>query len=170
MTHAPGRAARAPKPPPPPRRSLLGPRHARAGVGARGGFSLIELVIVVTIIAIISAIAVRRLGRHSEQSGANAAAQDVSVLQLAIERYRAEHGTYPTAAGVADQLTKYSDVQGNTSDTRTPPFTYGPYVRKIPPVPIGPARGSATIGAAPGAGVGWVYVPAEGSIRPNDGT
>jgi prepilin-type N-terminal cleavage/methylation domain-containing protein len=150
---------------------------ARSTRGCPGGgrrrrhaFSLIELVVVVSIIAIISAIAIRRLARHTEQTGASAAAKDVAVLESAIERYRGEHGSYPTSAGIVEQLTKYSDLSGNTSDTRTPPYVYGPYVRKIPSVPIGPARGSATVGPAAGAGVGWVYDQDTGAIRANDGT
>jgi prepilin-type N-terminal cleavage/methylation domain-containing protein len=167
MTDAPRRAAHAPVPPTPPRRSLRGAALSRR---RRFAFSLIELVIVVMIIAIIAAIATRRLARHAEQSATNAAQQDTSVLQQAIERYRAEHGTYPTLPGttLADQLTKYTDSSGNVSATRTPPYVYGPYVRKIPPVPIGPVRGSTVVSGAPGAGIGWVYDPATGEIRPND--
>lgn len=171
MTDAPGRAAAddaaAPMPPPMPRRS---PRGPRVWLPRRPGFSLIELVVVVMIIAIIAAIASRRLGRHAEQSAKGAAQQDVSVLQNAIERYRAEHGSYPTLPGatVADQLTKYTDVAGNVSATRTPPYVYGPYIRKVPPVPIGPVRGSTVISGAPGAGIGWVYDGMTGEIRAND--
>ena len=134
----------------------------------RGAFSLIELVIVVMILSIIAAIALRRVAGYAEQSATNAAQQDVSVLQLGLERYRAEHGDYPAADKVVDQLTKFSDVFGATSDTRTPPFIYAPYVRKIPPVPLGPARGSTTIATTPGDNVGWIYDPASGEIRPNE--
>ena len=127
-----------------------------------------EVVIVITILAIIASIALRRVSGYAEQSGANAAQQDVSVLQLAIERYRAEHGNYPSAGGIVDQLTKYTDPFGATSDERVPPFIYGPYVRKIPPVPIGPQKGSTNIATAPADGVGWIYDPAGGGITPNE--
>jgi general secretion pathway protein G len=137
---------------------------------AAAGFSLIELVIVGTIIAIVAAIAVRRVGRHAEQGATSAARQDESVLQQAIERYRAEHGgDYPSAAGIADQLTKYTDVHGATSPTPTAPYVYGPYVRKIPPVPVGPAKGATKIDTAMTPEVGWVYDPANGTIRANEG-
>ena len=43
-------------------------------------------------------------------------------------------------------------------------FNYGPYVRKIPPVPLGPARGSTKIATAPAADVGWIYDETTGSI------
>jgi type II secretory pathway pseudopilin PulG len=124
-------------------------------------------VIVVVIIGIIAAISVRRLSRHADQAGANGTAADVNVLQLAIERYRAEHGTYPTQAAVEDQLTKYTDVYGTVSPTPTAPYIYGPYVRRIPPVPSGPAVGRTKFGPAPAADVGWVYTASTGDVSVN---
>ena len=142
---------------------------SRAGVRSRSGaFSLVELVIVILILAIVAAIAMRRVSRHAEQAATNSARQDEKTLQSGIERFRAEHGTYPTATGIVDQLTKFTDVQGNPSDSRTPPYTYGPYVRKIPPVPLGPARGSTKIATAPAPDVGWIYDPVNGSIVANE--
>lgn len=141
--------------------------QARRTAG-EAAFSLIELVIVVTIIAIIAAIAVRRLSRHTEQAGASALATDLSVLQLAIERYRAEHGTLPTDSDVADQLTKYTDMNGVVSTAPGAPYVYGPYLRKIPPVPSGTAVGRTRIAPAPAADVGWLYTAATGDIAVND--
>ena len=144
-------------------------RGARAHLTRRLAFSLIELVIVVTIIAIVAAIAVRRVGRHAEQGATNAARQDESVLQQALERYRAEHGNVPSAAAIVDQLTKYTDVHGNTSPTSGAPYVYGPYVRKIPPVPIGPAKGATKIGTTMTSDTGWIYDPVNGTIAANEG-
>jgi prepilin-type N-terminal cleavage/methylation domain-containing protein len=166
MTHAQARGTAAL---PPARRH--GRRADRGGGSGRqqGAFSLIELVIVVTIIAILAAIAVRRLSRHAEQAGATGLAADLSVLQLAIERYRAEHGgTSPAPASIDDQLTKYTDADGNISPTAAAPYVYGPYLRKIPPVPTGPAVGRTRISSAPAADVGWIYTASTGDIAVND--
>jgi prepilin-type N-terminal cleavage/methylation domain-containing protein len=157
----------------------LSPSHApvrrRRRCAARGArsagtraFSLVELTIVVLIISILAAIAVRRLSRHSEQAATNAVAQDTSALQTAVEAYRAEHGAYPAADKIVDQLTKYTDVFGNVSATRATPYIYGPYLRNIPPLPVGSARGSQNIAAAAGVDVGWVYDPTTGAITAND--
>ena len=135
---------------------------------ARAAFSLIELTIVVTIIALIAAIAVRRLSRHTEQASASALATNLSVLQLAIERYRAEHGALPSESDVANQLTKYTDMNGVVSKAPGAPYLYGPYLRKIPPVPSGPAAGRTGIGPAPAADVGWLYTASTGDIAVND--
>ena len=121
-----------------------------------------------TIIAIISAIAIRRVSRYSDQTSANAAAQDISVMQLGIERYRAEHGNYPSASNVADQLTQFTDGFGNVSATRVAPYIYGPYIRAVPPVPAGPAMGRTKIAAAAASDVGWLYDVTSGAISVND--
>jgi prepilin-type N-terminal cleavage/methylation domain-containing protein len=133
----------------------------------RPAFSLVELIIVVLIIAILASIAARRLSRHAQQAEINAASQDTSTLQTAIEAYRAEHGRYPNAARIADQLTTYSDAQGNVSATRVAPYIYGPYVRNIPPAATGPARGSAKVAAAAAADVAWIYDETTGALVPN---
>jgi prepilin-type N-terminal cleavage/methylation domain-containing protein len=150
------------------RRPQLGTAPGYRRRRAAAGFSLIELVIVVTIIAIIAAIAIRRVSRHAEQAATNGAAQDITVLQTAIERYRAEHGNYPTVAAVNEQLTKYTDAFGNTADAGTTPYIYGPYVRKVPPVPAGPTAGRTKIAAAAASDVGWIYDPDTGAISMNE--
>jgi prepilin-type N-terminal cleavage/methylation domain-containing protein len=144
-------------------------RGGGSGRRYQGAFSLIELVIVVTIIAVLAAIAVGRLSRHAEQAGTNGLAADLSVLQVAIERYRAEHcGLAPTQADVEDQLTKYTDSTGVVSPNPTTPYIYGPYLRKIPPVPTGPAAGRTKVGPAPAGDVGWIYTASTGDIAVND--
>jgi prepilin-type N-terminal cleavage/methylation domain-containing protein len=147
-------------------------RIARNGVAAprrRRAFSLIEVVMVIVILGVIAAIAIPRLSRGSQGATDAACARDVQLIQKAIDLYAAEHnGAFPTAAMIADQLTRYSDQAGATSTTKTPAYPFGPYLRRVPAVPTGPNKGASTISAAPGVGVGWIYDPAEGTIAPND--
>jgi prepilin-type N-terminal cleavage/methylation domain-containing protein len=133
------------------------------------GFSLIELVIVIVIIAIITAIAIPRLSRSSEGAADAATAQNVAVLQKAVDLYAAEHGNYPDPDQVHDQLTLYSDSGGATSKEKSPPFTFGPYVRKLPPLTTGPNKGSSDIGVQGKAGVAWVYDGTSGVVTANTG-
>lgn len=131
-------------------------------------FSLIEVVLVVVILAAIAAIAIPRLSRGTQGSMEAALARDVQVLQKAIDLYAAEHdGAFPNGAMVTDQLTLYTDPTGAMSKSKTPPYTFGPYLRKIPPVPTGPNKGNSNISTASGVGVGWIYDPTEGTITPN---
>ena len=141
----------------------------------RAGFSLIELVIVVVIIGIIAAIAVPRLSRGSAGAADSSLAGNLSVLRSAIDLYATEHnGTYPTVANFEAQLTQYSDVSGGTSATKSATHIYGPYLRKVPPLPVGPAGYKHTVtvldGSAgtPGtAAGGWFYNANTGDIKAN---
>ncbi len=136
------------------------------------GFSLIELVIVVVIIGIIGAIAVPRMSRGSEGAAISSLIQDIAVLNKALDLYAAEHGgDYPHPARIAAQLTGKTDSAGNAWSNG---IAYGPYIRSIPPLPVGDKKGNTGIALSNGPGVGWIYVPLRGLIRPNltksDGT
>ncbi len=132
------------------------------------GFSLIELVIVVVIIGIIGAVAVPRMSRGSEGAAVSALVHDISILNKAVDLYAAEHsGDYPRAANIAEQLIGQTNGRGDTPTGVVGEVVYGPYLRAIPKLPIGEKKGNAGIALADGAGVGWIYVPARGLIRPN---
>lgn len=138
------------------------PRNRR-----RGAFSLIELVIVVVIIGIIAAIAIPRLSRGSAGAADSALTANLAVLRKAIELYQAEHGAFPTAAEITDQLTLFTNDAGATSATKTSTFIYGPYIRAIPALPVGAKKGMNGIAAATGATVGWIYNESTGVISAN---
>ena len=128
-------------------------------------------MIVVVIIAIIGAIMIPRMSRGAAGAADSALIGDLCVLRSAIDLYQTEHGgTFPTASDVVDQLTKYTDDSGATSDTRTGNYVYGPYLRKIPPVPVGARKGGTLVGTSDGVHVGWIYDATEGTIRPNTTT
>jgi general secretion pathway protein G len=133
-----------------------------------GGFSLIELVIVVVIIAIIGAIAIPRLSRGSAGAADSSLIGNLRILRSAVDLYASEHGgVFPTATSIAAQLTQYTDDQGNTSASKTSVFIYGPYLRSIPPLPVGAKKGQNGIATATGATVGWIYDATNGTIRAN---
>lgn len=138
---------------------------------SHNGFSLLEVVIVVAIIAILAAIGIPRMSRGS--AGANDAAVkgNLAVLRNAIDLFSAEHGgAFPAAATVNEQLTQYTDVSGAVSATKTTTHIYGPYIRSIPPLPVGTRKGSTTIATADAAGVGWIYTEGTGEINANTTT
>ena len=154
------------------RRSVI--TRQSAGPVARGGFSLIELVIVVVIIGIIAAIAIPRLSRGSAGAADSALSGNLAVLRNAVDLYATEHGgTFPKLAQFTNQLTQYTDSAG-TVGPKGGTFIFGPYIRKVPALPVGPAnhKGSTavvdgkllTAGAAPGA---WWYNEDTGEIKAN---
>lgn len=134
----------------------------------RAAFSLIELVIVVIIIGVLAAIAVPRLSRGTEGAGDSALAANLAELRKAIDRYAAEHGgNYPDDDTIAQQLTQFTDDQGNISATRTGQHHLGPYLRKVPPLGVGPEKAVNGISDGDGDGVAWIYNEDTGQIRAN---
>jgi general secretion pathway protein G len=132
------------------------------------GFSLLELVVVVVIIGIIAAVAIPRLSRGSAGAADAALSGNLAVLRNAIDLYSAEHGgAFPKTTAIEDALLKYSDSSGNISDTKDTTHIYGPYVRKIPPLPVGAKKGNTKIDKEDGDDVGWIYTASTGDIRAN---
>jgi prepilin-type N-terminal cleavage/methylation domain-containing protein len=129
---------------------------------AAKGFTLIELLIVVIIIAILAAIAIPQFANTSNDAQESALDANLSTVRSAIELYRIQHNNiYPgvnaatggaaacTAAGGAlgtgalntalaftDQLTGFSNVQGQTCTVSATGFIFGPYLRAMPNEPI----------------------------------
>lgn len=134
----------------------------------RGGFSLLEVVIVVAIIAILAAIGIPRMSRGSKGANDAALSGNLSVLRNAVDLFAAEHGgSYPTAANVTNQLTQYTDALSAVSATKTATHIYGPYIRSIPPLPVGTRKTQTGIAAADANDVGWIYDDGTGAIRAN---
>jgi general secretion pathway protein G len=91
------------------------------------GFTLVELLIVVAIIGILSAlltanyIAVRERARDSQRKA------DLKQIQSALELYRADQGSYPTTLANCGTSLKSPDCQTST------------YMRTVPQDPQGGA-------------------------------
>ena len=148
----------------------------------RVGFSLVELVIVVVIIAIIAAIAVPRISRGSKGGAEAALRADLAVLRKAIALYAIEHeSAWPAAdqkeATFIDQLTKTTDAAGDAGTTPGV-HIYGPYLRSIPQLPVGPNAGATEVAVTDETAladeikeskkkVGWVYGCTTGEIIAN---
>ena len=141
----------------------------------RCGFSLVELVIVVVIIGVIAAIAVTQLTHASESAQIAALKGNLATLRTAIDLYAADHnGNYP---GALTALAKYTSEAGAMSSNPSPTYKFGPYVRVIPPCPIGPSQGGTGWAAANAnpptavsgfATVGWLYHSSTGGVWVND--
>ena len=71
---------------------------------------------------------------------------NLAVLRSAIDLYAAEHGgAYPTLAKIEEQLTLYSNYTGaDTQAARDATHPYGPYLRSVPPLPVGADKGKTS--------------------------
>ncbi len=61
----------------------------------RRGFTLVELLLVVVVLAILAAIAVPELGGPSERARSSTAAQNVAEIRTRIDIYYHQNGAYP---------------------------------------------------------------------------
>ncbi|MDB5331718.1 MAG: putative fimbrial protein [Phycisphaerales bacterium] len=134
-------------------------------------FSLIELVIVVVIIGIIAAIAIPKMSKGSAGASESALAGDMTLWRQAMDMYQNEHGgVFPDLTNVVNQLTQFTNSDGSVQGAKntTTGVVYGPYMRAIPPLPVGPAavKGSTAIAGTAGTSNGWIYDGA-GNISPN---
>ena len=130
----------------------------------RRAFSLIELVVVVVIIGIIGAIAIPRMSKGATGASESSLSGNLSVLRNAIALYEAEHQAYPTLANFSNSMLIFTDSAGNSNATKTTTYQYGPYLRAIPPLPVGANKGSITVAASYAANVAWVYDEVAGTI------
>lgn len=132
------------------------------------GFTLVELLVVVIILAVLAAMVIPQLRSSSQDAKLSALDTDLSTLRSGVELYYHQHNPneYPGNApknhnGVAvasaetvfsNQLIYCSDMSGNTSTTcDTTTYKYGPYLKKG--VPKNPLPNSATTTDAQMAGV-----------------
>ena len=85
------------------------PRRSRAKTGhwsftARSAFTLIELIVVVTIIIILAGLVLSTAG-YARKKGARARAEtEIAAMSAACENYRADNAIYPRDSTTSDSL------------------------------------------------------------------
>ncbi len=87
-----------------------------------GGFTLIELMIVVVVVAILASIALPSYQEYVRKGRRAEASQGIGAIQMAQERWRAEHSTYGTFAEIGSPASSayYTfTVTGNTATSYT---------------------------------------------------
>ena len=120
----------------------------------RNAFTLIELVVVIIIVAILTAVAVPKFYDRADDAREAATLQSLSTLRGAIELHRADLGSYPA-----------------TLDTDILDYLKGPF----PMARVGGAENAAVkastsdpivVGDVDDAG-GWIYNSTTGELKIN---
>jgi general secretion pathway protein G len=138
-------------------------------------FTLIEVILVVTILGILAAVVLPTFQDHATSARESAAKSDLMTIRSQIELYKLQHNSIPpgyvngAAASVnvlALQFVGTSAVNGAASSGTVPsaPFLYGPYVKKIPKNPFNNLstityvdQATAFSAAVNGTSSGWLY-------------
>ncbi len=72
-------------------------RTGQTGRQRRAGFSLLELLAVVTILGIIAVVVIPRISVSADAAKQNANKQNIAEINAAVERWYFEKGKYPKA-------------------------------------------------------------------------
>lgn len=100
----------------------------------RYGFTLIELIVVLTILSLLLTIAVPRYFAHVERAKEATLKQDLSVMRDAIDKFHGDKGKYPDGL---DDLVGSRYIRNIPID----PITESPSTWKIVPPPEADAKG-----------------------------
>ena len=96
------------------------------------GFTLLEVLVVVAILAILAAIVVPRIMDRPDEARRVAAKADTAAIVQALKLYRLDNGNYPqTDQGLA------ALVQKPTTNPVPPNWKQGGYLDKLPKDPWG---------------------------------
>ncbi|ADL13275.1 type IV pilin protein [Acetohalobium arabaticum] len=73
------------------------------------GFTLIELMIVISVLGILAGIAIPRFSGVQDKAKIAAVESDLRNIQTGLEMYKAENGSYPTSVSL---ITEYVEFEG----------------------------------------------------------
>jgi prepilin-type N-terminal cleavage/methylation domain-containing protein len=124
----------------------------------RGGFTLVEVLIVVVIMAILAATIIPQFSDSAHDAKTNTAKFNLHTLRSQIELYKSQHdGKLP--GPLLNELTVKTNSNGTVGTSTA--YIYGPYLSEIPENPFNHLQ---TVGAAASnpptsaSGVnGWLY-------------
>ena len=153
------------------------------------GFTLVELLIVVVILAILAGILVPQFSSATDDAKMSSLDANLANMRSAVELYYQQHGHYPggktaigancaagpggtTGTGATDteaaflsHLSLYTDINGEgCTKSDTTDFKYGPYMKKST-MAINPFTNSGTVAVSVAGALGMVSVSTTGGWK-----
>jgi len=101
------------------------PRRAR-------GFTLIEIMVVITILGVLAALIVPKIVGRTDDARISAAKQDVATIMQAMKLYRLDNGRYPTTEQGLHALVERPSTEPQPSN-----WKQGGYLERLPKDPWG---------------------------------
>lgn len=94
----------------------------------REGFTLVEMLLVLVILAVLAAVVVPRFAGRSKQARVAAAEAGISTLETALDSFEIDNGYYP----------KSGDLEALVEQPNNTPQWKGPYIKRgVPQDPWG---------------------------------
>jgi general secretion pathway protein G len=107
-------------------------------IDRRAAFTLVEMLLVLVILAVLAAIVIPKFSGRSQQAKETAAKSQISSIEIALDSFEVDTGSYPQGANGLNALV---DQPSNAQNWK------GPYLKKG--VPLDP-WGNAYIYTSPG--------------------
>lgn len=128
-----------------------------AQIHGGAGFTLVELMIVVSILAILAALVIPKFTNASMLAQSSATLDSLRSTRVALERYKMDHGdTYPDIDDLWSALTGKTDLDGTINASGD----FGPYLINSPENPYTNSNTVEDFGDGD-ATDGWEYDPTE---------
>ncbi len=134
----------------------------------RGGFTLIEIMIIVVILGVMASIAIPQYVGAKAQARTSCLLSNLQVIRKQIELYKHHHRNLPAAPGETSddftrRMTTRTDLNGDAGTA------FGPYLQRIP-INLVNGRRTVRIGGLPaGANTdGWRFHPLTGEFQADD--
>ncbi|MFA7237037.1 MAG: prepilin-type N-terminal cleavage/methylation domain-containing protein [Phycisphaeraceae bacterium] len=129
----------------------------------RGGFTLVEILIVVVILGILAAIVIPQFTNASESAKSSSLISQLQTIRSQLELFQVQHnGTYPALTSTWLPMISKTMATETAATDGDLAGDFGPYLQQPP---INPVENSSTIAATAAAGVGWTYDNTTGAIK-----
>ena len=126
------------------------------------GFTFVEIIIVVVILAVLAALVVPQLGRASAEPDLAPLAATLQTVRTQLQRYKLQHNdTFPSLAQWEKQMLRKTKPNGRCSARGS----CGPYLLQVP---VNPLDGSRNISPLQDGSGGWTYDQTTGQFSSND--